>query len=70
MWCLRWKPYTKSDYGKVDNRTVLEMSDDAARANWGGSWIINASSCRVSRRDYYAPDYRNGNLGFRVVLFP
>lgn len=29
---------TKSSYGTVDNRTVLEMSDDAARANWGGDW--------------------------------
>ena len=25
-------------YGPVDNKTRLELSDDAARANWGGSW--------------------------------
>ncbi len=29
---------TDSDYGTVDNKTQLELSDDAARANWGGSW--------------------------------
>ena len=29
---------TDSDYGTVDNKTTLEMSDDAAHANWGGSW--------------------------------
>ncbi len=29
---------TNSDYGKVDNKTELELADDAARANWGGSW--------------------------------
>jgi hypothetical protein len=29
---------TKSYYGTVDNKTQLELSDDAARANWGGSW--------------------------------
>lgn len=29
---------TKSNYGTVDNKTTLEFSDDAARANWGGSW--------------------------------
>ena len=29
---------TMSDYGTVDNKTVLDLSDDAARANWGGSW--------------------------------
>ena len=27
-----------SDYGKVDNKTILDYSDDAATANWGGSW--------------------------------
>lgn len=26
--------------GTVDNKTVLELSDDAARANWGGDWRI------------------------------
>ncbi len=29
---------TDSDYCTVDNKTVLELSDDAARANWGGTW--------------------------------
>lgn len=27
-----------SSYGTVDNKTTLELSDDAARANWGGNW--------------------------------
>ena len=25
-------------FGEVDGKTVLELSDDAARANWGGPW--------------------------------
>lgn len=29
---------TDSDYGTVDNKTVLDPEDDAARANWGGDW--------------------------------
>ena len=29
---------TDSDYGTVDNKTTLELSDDAAHANWGGTW--------------------------------
>ncbi len=29
---------TSSEDGTVDNKTVLEASDDAAAANWGGSW--------------------------------
>ncbi len=28
----------KSFYGTVDNQTQLELSDDAAHVNWGGSW--------------------------------
>lgn len=42
-WCRgsydnQTKYCTESKYGTVDNRKVLEMTDDAARANWGGSW--------------------------------
>ena len=29
---------TDSDYGTVDNKTVLELSDDVAHEKWGGSW--------------------------------
>ena len=29
---------TNSSNGTVDNKTTLELSDDAARANWGGKW--------------------------------
>ena len=42
-WC-NGSPYTltkyctDSYYGTIDNKTTLELSDDAARANWGGSW--------------------------------
>ena len=29
---------TLSSYGNVDNKTTLELTDDAANFNWGGSW--------------------------------
>lgn len=29
---------TDNQNGIVDNKTVLELEDDAARANWGGDW--------------------------------
>lgn len=32
------KYVTNSTYGTVDNKTILEPSDDAAAANWGGDW--------------------------------
>jgi hypothetical protein len=31
---------TKSEYGTVDNLTVLEPEDDAATVNWGESWCM------------------------------
>ena len=42
-WCngdydIQTKYCTSSSYGTVDNKTVLELADDAARANWGGAW--------------------------------
>lgn len=30
--------------GKVDNKTVIEVADDAARANWGDRWRIPTQS--------------------------
>lgn len=35
---------SKSDFGTVDNKTVLEPEDDAARQNWGGSWRMPTDS--------------------------
>ena len=29
---------TDSSYGTVDGKTTLDLSDDAARQNWGGTW--------------------------------
>ncbi len=42
-WCngsydTQTKYCTSSSYGTVDNKTVLDLADDAARANWGGAW--------------------------------
>ncbi len=29
---------TNNGYGTVDNKTTLDLSDDAANVNWGGTW--------------------------------
>lgn len=31
---------TSDSYGQIDNKTTLELADDAARANWGGNWSM------------------------------
>ena len=35
---------TSSSYGTVDNKTTLELSDDAAYVNWGSSWRMPTSA--------------------------
>lgn len=35
---------TSSNCGTVDNKTELELEDDAARANWGGNWRMPSSA--------------------------
>ena len=42
-WCndsynTQTKYCTDSSYGTVDNKTVLDLEDDAAYVNWGSSW--------------------------------
>ena len=42
-WCngsknTKTKYCTESDYGNVDNRTVLEPQDDVAHVKWGSTW--------------------------------
>jgi hypothetical protein len=37
---ILYKYNTKQSYGTVDNRTCLELWDDAARVNLGGKWRI------------------------------
>ncbi len=42
-WCegnydTQTKYCTDSYYGTVDNKTILDLEDDAATVNWGGAW--------------------------------
>lgn len=32
------RTFSVSKYDKVDNKTILELCDDAANVNWGGDW--------------------------------
>jgi hypothetical protein len=42
---------TSSSYGTVDNKTTLDLSDDAARVNWGGSWRMPTKAEQYELRD-------------------
>jgi hypothetical protein len=35
---------TNSSYGMIDNKTILDATDDVARVKWGGNWRIPTSA--------------------------
>ena len=63
------KYVTRSQFGTVDDKRVLDMEDDAARANWGGQWRMPTiyefleleSECTWNR------SVQNGVNGFLVT---
>ena len=63
------KYVTKRKYGPVDNRTTLELSDDAACANWGGSWRMptNAEFQELIDKCTWTRTTMNGKNGYKVV---
>ena len=60
-WCYDWRDTVSSITADTG------ASSGSYRVLRGGSWKFNASICAVSYRDYYFPNYRYNNGGFRVV---
>jgi hypothetical protein len=60
---------TDSGYGAVDNKTQLELSDDAARANWGGSWRMPTHDewTELRQKCTWTWTTQNGVKGFKVT---
>ena len=60
---------TDSYYGTVDNKTQLELSDDAARANWGGSWRMHTDAELTELREQCTWTWttQNGVKGYKVT---
>lgn len=60
---------TKSSYGTVDNKTVLEASDDAATVNWGGVWRMptKAELDELHRNCTWIWTTQNGVNGYKVT---
>lgn len=59
----------KSSYGTVDNKTKLDLSDDAARANWGGSWRMptDAEITELINNCTWIWTPQNGKNGYKVT---
>ena len=60
---------TNSDYGTVDNKTQLDLSDDAARAIWGGSWRMPTHNELTELRENCSWTWttQNGVKGYKVT---
>ena len=60
---------TSSSYGTVDNKTTLELTDDAARANWGGSWRMptDAEMTELRTNCTWTWTTQNGVNGYKVT---
>jgi len=64
------KPKFQYPYVPADGREDGCASKDVLRVLRGGSWDYDAGYARFAFRDGYYPDYRYGNIGFRVVASP
>ena len=55
--------------GNVDYKTTLELGDDAARANWGGSWRMptDAELTELCEQCTWTWTTQNGVYGYKVT---
>jgi hypothetical protein len=60
---------TKSKHGTVDNNKRLDYSDDAARANWGGTWRMptRAERDELHNQCTWTWTTQGGKNGYKVT---
>ncbi len=62
---------TNSSYGTVDGKTTLELTDDAARVNWGGEWRmpthVEVYELKNTNNCTWEWTTQNGVNGYRVT---
>ena len=63
-WCED-RMHENYDGAPVDG-SAWTSGSDSARVLRGGSWPYYPGLCRSAARVGHAPDYRNGDVGFRV----
>ena len=61
--------YNQNQGGTKDNKTVLDLSDDAAHVNWGGSWRMptDAEFQELIDKCTWTWTTVNGKNGYKVV---
>ncbi len=62
---------TSGSYGTVDNKTVLDLEDDAAAVNWGGAWRMPTDAEWTELRDNctwtWTSNYNGTGVAGRIV---
>ena len=60
---------TDNDYGTVDNKKVLESSDDIAHVKWGGNWRLPTDTELTELREKCTWTWttQNGTMGYKVT---
>ena len=60
---------TDSDYGTVDNKTVLDTEDDVAHVKWGGDWRMptDAEMAELREKCTWTWTTQNGKYGYKVT---
>ena len=75
-WCngsydTQTKYCSRSGYGTVDKKTVLELADDAAAVNWGGAWRMPTDAewteLRTNCTWTWTSDYNGTGVAGRIV---
>lgn len=61
-----WSSNNMTKYNSTDGKTVLESSDDAAQANWGGSWRMPTTEEFVALMDAVNSAWTNSYQGSGV----
>lgn len=61
----------KSSFGTIDNKTQLDLKDDVARVNWGGSWRMPTKEEQDELRDtnncIWSLETKNGVSGYAIT---
>lgn len=59
---------TDGDYGRVDNKTLLELQDDVANVKWGGDWRLPTNAeFEELRKCTWEWTSENGVYGYKVT---
>lgn len=60
---------TRNELGYVDNKTILDIEDDAANANWGGDWHMPNIEDFCELRDHTIEKWvnMNGINGLKLI---